>query len=66
MTGKGGQDAHAVEIEFSWVYRHATDKGREFLQNAIGGVRAAYMENILVVAPLKAVKKGGEKGGEKA
>ena len=61
MTGKGGQDARAVELEFSWVYRHATDKGREFLQVAIAGAKAAYMEDLPVVADLKSVKKNGKK-----
>lgn len=62
MTGRGGgQDARAVEMEFSWVYRHATDKGREFLQVAIAGAKAAYMEDLPVMAELKSVKKDGKK-----
>lgn len=36
---------HKIVAEFAWVYRNATPKGREFLRIAIGGARAAYLEN---------------------
>lgn len=61
MTGKGGQDDRAVEVEFSWVYRHATDRGRSYLRDAIGGARAAYMENLPVITSLKIIEKDEKK-----
>lgn len=41
----GADESDPVVAEFAWVYRNATPKGREFLQIAIGGARAAYLEN---------------------
>lgn len=59
MTGKGGKDARAVEVEFAWVYRHATDRGRRYLLDAIGGTRAAYMEKAPAVH-LSIIKKNDD------
>jgi len=40
-----GDEASTVITEFSWVYRNATDKGREILRNAISLARELYVES---------------------
>lgn len=44
MTGKGGQDATSAEMEFSWVYRHVSDRGRDYLRDSVAGAKAIYLE----------------------
>lgn len=44
MTGRGGKDASAAEIEFTWVYRHVSDRGRDYLRDSVAGAKAVYLE----------------------
>lgn len=54
----GADESDPIVAEFALVYRHATPKGREFLQIAIDGTRAAYLENAPASVHLSIVKKG--------
>lgn len=58
----GADESDPVVAEFAQVYRQATPKGREFLQIAIDGTRAAYMQNIPASVHLSIVKDEDEAG----
>lgn len=59
----GADESDAVVAAFAFVYRHATPRGREFLQVAIDGVRAAYMQNIPASVHLSIVKDDEDEEG---